>query len=391
MSLVSSIFSQIMKLMPRTLFEEAVREHHAEKHTKGLSSWSQCIAMMFCHLGGARSLREVVGGLAASEGKLKHLGLEEAPARSSLAYANEHRPWEVYRTMFHKVARMCQVEASDKKRKFRFRHPLLSLDSTMMPVCMSMFDWAKYTHTKGAVKLHLVLDNGSFLPQYAVITDGKTGDVTAAKGMEFQAGAMLVMDRGYEDHGWWRRLTGRGVRFVTRLKDSTGYSIVRERQLPPSQKDILRDEEIVLKSEKDPERGMRLRRIEKWLEEKQDTIVFVTNDLKLAASTIADIYKKRWDIELFFKAIKQSMRIKTFIGTSENAVQTQIWTALLAMLLVRFLQLRSTYAWGLSNLIALLRQQLFVYRDLWTWVNDPFHPPVALDPPEDPQLALSFD
>jgi IS4 transposase len=136
---------------------------------------------------------------------------------------------------------------------------------------------------------------------------------------------------------------------------------------------------------------MRLRRIEKWLEEKQDTIVFVTNDLKLAASTIADIYKKRWDIELFFKAIKQSMRIKTFIGTSENAVQTQIWTALLAMLLVRFLQLRSTYAWGLSNLIALLRQQLFVYRDLWTWMNDPFHPPAALDPPENPQLALSFD
>ena len=149
----------------------------------------------------------------------------------------------------------------------------------MMPVCMSMFDWAKYTHTKGAVKLHLVLDNGSFLPQYAVITDGKTGDVTAAKGMEFQAGAMLVMDRGYEDHGWWRRLTGRGVRFVTRLKDSTGYSIVRERQLPPSQKDILRDEEIVLKSEKDPERGMRLRRIEK-------AVVFVAAKAK-ARSRVA--------------------------------------------------------------------------------------------------------
>ena len=384
MERVCSIFSQILRFIPRAVFESAVRQHQAEKHSKGMSSWSQFIALLFCHLGGARSLREIVGGLAASEGRLKHLGVERAPTRSTLAYANEHRPWTLYKTIFEQLAALCQVEAKNKKRRFRFKHPLLTLDATVIPVCVSMFEWASYVRTKGAVKLHLVLDNSSFLPQYAVITNGKTADVTAAKQMEFSPGAMLVFDRGYEDHGWWRTLTANGVRFVSRLKDSTAYAIAETRPASPDA-NILRDEVILLASEKDPQQAMRLRRIEVWLEDKQTTIVFVTNHLKLAASTIAAIYKDRWQIELFFKAIKQSLRIKTFIGTSENAVQTQIWTALIAMLLVRYLQLRSTWDWGLSNLVALLRQQLFVYRDLWAWLNAPFQPPLALD---DPQMTL---
>ena len=384
MERVCSIFSQILRFIPRALFEGAVRQHQTEKHAKGMTSWSQFIGLLFCHLGGARSLREIVGGLAASEGKLKHLGVDRAPTRSTLAYANEHRSWQLYKTVFEQLVKLCQVEASEKKRKFRFKHPLLTLDATVIPVCVSMFEWASYVKTKGAVKLHLVLDNSSFLPQYAVITDGNTADVTAAKKMEFAPGAMLVFDRGYEDHGWWRRLNANRVFFVSRLKDSTAYGIVEERPASPDAK-ILRDEVILLASEKDPEQAMRLRRIEVWLEVQQDTMVFVTNHLKLAASTIAAIYKDRWQIELFFKAIKQSLRIKTFIGTSENAVQTQIWTALIAMLLVRYLQLRSTWDWGLSNLVALLRQQLFVYRDLWVWLNQPFQPPVALD---DLQMAL---
>ncbi|MGH8858041.1 MAG: IS4 family transposase [Polaromonas sp.] len=384
MERVCSIFSQILRFIPRAQFEGAVRQHQSEKHAKGMTSWSQFIALLFCHLGGARSLREIVGGLAASEGKLKHLGVNRAPTRSTLAYANEHRPWQLYKTVFEQLVKLCQVEAQEKKRKFRFKHPLLALDATVIPVCVSMFEWASYVKTKGAVKLHLVLDNSSFLPQYAVITDGHTGDVTAAKKMEFSSGAMLVFDRGYEDHGWWRKLSANGVFFVSRLKDSTAYGIVEERPASPDVK-ILRDELILLASEKDPDQAMRLRRIEVWLEDKQDTMVFVTNHLKLAASTIAAIYKDRWQIELFFKAIKQSLRIKTFIGTSENAVQTQIWTALIAMLLVRYLQLRSTWDWGLSNLVALLRQQLFVYRDLWAWLNQPFQPPIALD---DLQMAL---
>jgi hypothetical protein len=384
MGRVCSIFSQILRFIPRTIFESAVREHQSEKHAKGVTSWSQFIALLFCHLGGARSLREIVGGLAASEGKLKHLGLDRAPTRSTLAYANEHRPWQLYKSMFDRLAVVCRDEAKEKKRKFRFKHPLLTLDATVIPVCVSMFEWASYVKTKGAVKLHMVLDNASFLPQYAVITPGNTADVTAAKKMEFTRGTMLVFDRGYEDHGWWRKLSAGGICFVSRLKDSTSYVIVETRPIAPGT-NILHDEVVILASDKESAAPMRLRRIEVWLEDKQDTMVFVTNHLKLAASTIAAIYKDRWQIELFFKAIKQSLRIKTFIGTSENAVQTQIWTALIAMLLVRYLQLRSTWTWGLSNLVAMLRQQLFVYRDLWVWLNQPFHPPAALD---DPQMTL---
>jgi hypothetical protein len=385
MERVSSIFRQILKFFPRTVFEAAVGKHEAEKHAKGMTCWSQFIALMFCHLAGARSLREIVGGLAASEGKLKHLGVERAPTRSTLAYANQHRPWQLYKTVFEALVQVCQAEARDKQRKFRFRHPLLSLDSTVIPVCASMFDWAKYVKTKGAVKVHTVLDNRSVLPQYAVITDGKTADVKVARTLRFEPGTILVMDRGYEDHHWWRKLNSDGVYFVSRLKDSTSYVIVEDRPRPPEP--ILRDEVIVLANQQGKENPMRLRRIEIWLEEKKDTIVFVTNNLMLAASTIADIYRDRWQIELFFKAIKQSLRIKSFIGTSENAVQTQIWTALIAMVVLRYLQLRSTWCWSLSNLVALLRQQLFVYRDLWNWINQPFRPPVDLD---DGQLALAL-
>jgi len=387
MEQISSIFKQILKFFPRTIFDAAVNKHEAEKHAKGMTCWSQFIALMFCHLGGARSLREIIGGLAASEGKLKHLGVNRAPTRSTLAYANGHRPWQLYETVFKELVKVCQCEAREKQRKFRFQHPLLSLDSTVIPVCASMFDWAKYVKTKGAIKVHTVLDNRSILPQYAVITEGKTADVKVARLLKFEPGAIVVMDRGYEDHDWWRKLTADGVFFVSRLKDSTSYGIVEELPLPADAA-FLRDEVILLASDKNKEDTMRLRRIEVWVEDKKEAIVFVTNQLKLAASTIAAIYRDRWQIELFFKAIKQSLRIKTFIGTSENAVRMQIWTALIAMVVLRYLQLRSTWKWSLSNLVALLRYQLFVYRDLWSWINQPFRPPVDLD---DGQMSLALN
>jgi hypothetical protein len=377
MERVSSIFGQILKFFPRTVFEAAVRKHGGDKHAKGMTCWTQFIALMLCHLGGARSLREIIGGLAASEGKLRHLGVDRAPKRSTLAYANKHRPWQLYRTVFEQLVQVCQSEARDKHRKFQFKNPLLTLDSTVIPVCVEMFEWAKYVKTKGAVKVHTVLDNRSILPQYAVVTDGKTADVKVARGLKFEPGTVVVMDRGYEDHAWWRKLTADGVFFVSRLKDSTNYGIVEQRRPPAAP--ILRDEVIMLASEPQSAQPMRLRRIEVWLEDKQESMVFVTNHLRLAASTVAAIYRDRWQIELFFKAIKQSLRIKAFIGTSENAVQIQIWTALIAMVLLRYLQLRSTWKWSLSNLVALLRFQLFVYRDLWIWLNRPFCPPVECE------------
>jgi len=383
---VCSIFSQILQLIPRLEFQAAVREHKAERHARGFSSWAQFIAMLFCQLGHAQSLREITGGLAASEGKLRHLGVERAPKRTTLSYANGHRPWQLFESVFYQLLERCQAEAQGQKRKFRFRHKLLSLDSTVIPLCLSAFDWAQYKRAKGAVKLHLVLDHDGYLPSYAVLTEGKTADITAARQMSFAAGTMLVFDRGYADYDWWLSLTRQKVHFVTRLKDSAEYGVMEQRKVPEGS-NIIRDEVIVLCAQQDLGPQALLRRIEVWVEEKQQTMVFLTNHLKLAAATMAAIYQERWAIELFFKALKQGLRIKTFVGTTENAVQTQIWTALIAMLLVKYLQLKSTFGWSLSNLIALLRQQLFVYRDLFTWLNDPFQAPPVLD---DGQMSLTF-
>jgi hypothetical protein len=260
---------------------------------------------------------------------------------------------------------------------------------TIIPLCLSAFDWAHYKRAKGAVKLHMVLDHDGYLPSYAVLTEGRTADITAAKGITFAAGTMLVFDRGYTDYGWWLMLTRQKVHFVTRLKDSAEYGVAEQRAVPENS-NILRDEVIVLTSRQETGPEACLRRIEVWVEDKQEAMVFVTNNMKLAASTIAAIYKERWQIELFFKALKQSLRIKTFVGTTENAVQTQIWTALIAILLVKYLQLKSTFPWSFSNLVALLRQQLFVCRDLFKWLDDPFQAPPALDGIHDSQMSLAF-
>jgi len=388
MNRVCSIFAQVLQFIPRLEFAAAVRKHQAERHARGFSCWTQLVAMLFCQLGRAQSLREIVGGLAACEGKLQHLGVTLAPKRSTLAYANEHRPWQLFQSVFEALYQRCMADAMQGgKRKFRFKHKLLSLDATLIPLCLSMFDWAQYRRSKGAVKLHLVLDHDGYLPRFAVITDGKTSDIEVARGLEFEPGTVLVIDRGYQDFDWWLELSRHKVFFVTRLKDNAEYGIVEQRDAD-SDGGILRDEIVLLTKLQEAGPVARMRRIEVWIEEKQESMVFFTNHLKLAAATIAAIYRDRWQVELFFKALKQSLRIKTFVGTSANAVMIQIWTALIAMLVVKYLQLRSTFAWSLSNLIALLRHQLFVYRDLTAWLNAPFEPPPELTPVEQLPLAL---
>ena len=388
MSKVCSIFSQMLQLISRTGFDAAVRKHKAERHARGFSSWGQFVAMLFCQLGGAKSLREICGGLAASEGKLRHLGLPQAPTRSTLAYANEHRPWQLYEEVFHQLLSQCQAvtRPSGGHRKFRFKHKLLSLDATLIDLCASVFDWARFRRTKGAVKLHLLLDHDGFLPCYAVITEGKQHEVRVARQWSYQPGTLLVMDRGYNDYTWFADLTQRGVHFVTRMKDNAEYIVVEDRELP-HRRGLQRDQVICFYPHARDGRECYFRRIEFYDEEQDRVLVFVTNHLKLAAATVAEVYKQRWRIELFFKALKQSLRIKTFVGTSANALKTQIWAALIAMLLIKYLQLKATFGWSLSNLVALLRQQLFVYRDLWVWIDNPFQAPEPLESmPE--QLAM---
>ena len=381
MNRVCSIFSQLLQLFPRLEFESVVRKHKAERHARGFSSWGQFVAMLFCQLGHAQSLREICGGLAASEGKLKHLGLPAAPARSTLAYANEHRPWQLYETVFHQLLEKCQsvVASRPGKRKFRFKNKLLSLDATVIALCVSVFDWAQFRRTKGAVKLHLLLDHEGHLPSYAVLTEGKQHEVRVARELRFAPGTVVVMDRGYTDYEWFAELTQAGVYFVTRLKDSADYEVVEEREIP-QRKGVRRDQVMFFYKLAQAKVECFFRRVEYYDEEQDQVLVFLTNHMTLAAATIAAVYKERWGIELFFKALKQNLRVKTFVGTSENALQTQIWTALIAILLIKYLQLRSRFGWSLSNLVALLRQQLFVYRDLWQWIDSPFQPPPLLAP-----------
>jgi hypothetical protein len=389
LSKVCSIFSQMLQLISRTGFEAAVCKHRAERHARGFSSWGQFVAMLFCQLGAAKSLREICGGLAASEGKLRHLGLPQAPPRSTLAYANEHRPWQLYEDVFHQVLSQCRAVAAQpagRRRQFRFKHKLLSIDATVIDLCASVFDWARFRRTKGAVKLHLLLDHDGFLPCYAVITEGKQHEVQVARQWSFQPGTLLVMDRGYTDYGWFADLTRQGVHFVTRLKDNADYIVVEERELP-HRRGLLRDQVICFYQQARDGQECYFRRIEFYDEEQDRVLVFLTNHLTLAAATVTEVYKQRWQIELFFKALKQSLRIKTFVGTSANALKTQIWAALIALLLIKYLQLKATFGWSLSNLVALLRQQLFVYRDLWVWIDHPFQAPEPLESlPE--QLAM---
>jgi hypothetical protein len=327
--------------------------------------------MMFCQLGRAHSLREICQGLSSCEGKLSHLGIGAAPHRCSLAYANQHRPWELYQKLFFQLLERCHQETPFRK-KFRFKNKLVSLDSTVIDLCVSVFDWAKFRRTKGAIKLHLLLDHDGYLPCFGVITEGKVHDVKVAWSLSFEPGTVVVDDRGYTDYRLFAKWTEEQVYFVTRMKDKALYTVVEERPVPHN-RSVLKDQIVFFSGSaawgKCP---YPLRRVEVWNDEQQQTLVFLTNQFGFGASTIAAIYKERWQIELFFKALKQNLKIKTFVGTSANAVKIQVWTALIAMLILRYLQLKSKFSWSLSNLVALLRMNLFTYRDLWSWLDRPF-------------------
>ncbi len=368
----SSIFSQVLQLFPRMEFQKLVKDTKAERHARGFTCWGQFVSMLFCQLGRAHSLREITNGLRSCEGKLKHLGIT-APNRSTLSYANEHRPWELYQKVFFSLLGRCRHQVTGRK-KFKFKNKLVSLDSTTIDLCLSMYDWAKFRRTKGAVKLHLVLDHDGYLPSFAVITDGLCHDVKVAYTLKFDPGTVVVDDRGYNDYHLFAKWTEEEVFFVTRQKGNATYTVIesREEYVHP----VLKDEIILLTglgaAEKCP---FPIRRIEFYNAEKEQVLVFLTNNMSLDAQTVADVYKDRWQIELFFKALKQNLKIKTFVGTTANAVKIQIWTALVSMLILRYCQLKASFFWSLSNLVALLRMNLFTHRDLWRWLNEPYETP----------------
>lgn len=369
----SSIFSQLLSLVNRVQFYKIANSHNAERHSKGYSCWEQFVAMLFCQLAQAKSIREICGGLACCVGKMKHLGIKDAPKKSTLSYANAHRPWEMYEDLFYLMLERCRSIAPGKK--FEFKNKLLSLDSSTISLCLSMFEWAEYRRTKGAVKLHLLLDHDGYLPVYAYISNGKKHDVTIAKQVPLSPGSIVAMDRGYNDYKLFAYFTDRKIFFVTRQKDNAVYEVVRNNPVPKN-RNILSDQLIRVTGFYAQKNCPHiLRRIVVWDKEESREIVLLTNHLKFGATTISDIYKDRWQIELFFKALKQNLKVKTFVGTSENALRIQIWTALIAMLMIKYLKFISRISWALSNLVAFLRWNLFTYRNLQDWINDPYQTP----------------
>jgi hypothetical protein len=279
---------------------------------------------------------EITGGLATCMGKLRHLGIDTAPKRSTLSYANNHRPWQLYEKVFYTLLDKCKALAYGKKR-FRFKNKLFSLDATVIELCASLFNWAKYRQRKGAVKLHLLLDHEGYLPVFAHITEGNVHEVNISRGLSFPEGSIIVIDRGYIDYELFAKWQEAGIYFVTRQKCNARFRVIQERPIPERGK-ILRDSIIVLEGfYAKQEHPYKLRRIEVWDETRGEAIVLLTNHFEFGSTTIARIYRDRWQIEVFFKTIKQNLKIKTFVGTTPNAVITQIWTALIAILILKYL------------------------------------------------------
>jgi hypothetical protein len=348
-----------------------VYKHRSERYAKKFTSWDHFVAMLFCQLAQAKSLREICGGLACCIGKLRHLGMLESPKKSTLSYANAHRPWQMFQDLFYDTLDLCRQNAPGK-HKFRFKNKLLSLDSSTISLCLSLFPWAKFRRTKGAVKLHLLLDHDGYLPTFALISNGGRHDVTYARKIPLAAGSIVAMDRGYNDYKLFADWTENGIYFVTRLKENADYTVTGRQEVPKN-RNILADEFIAFTGYRAHKNCPHtLRRVVVWDDENDREIVLLTNHLEFGATTISAIYKDRWQIELFFKALKQNLKVKTFVGTSENALYIQIWTALIAMLLIKYLQFRSRFQWSLSNLVAFLRWNLFTYRNLWDWIDHPF-------------------
>jgi hypothetical protein len=386
----ASLFSQLLKQVPRNEFAGLVRKHQGERHAKGFTCWTQLTAMLFCQLAHADSLREICNGLACCLGKLVHLGIDRKPTKSNLSYANAHRPAALFEDLFWTMTARFRADGhlGGRQHRFRFRNKLLSLDSTTISLCLELFPWAEFRRAKGGVKAHVLLDHDDYLPSYVLISEARKHDSMVLGSLRLPAGSIVAMDRAYNDYKQFGRWTEEGVFFVTRMKETCVYEVVQGFPVPAG-RNILSDEVIRLTGPQAEEKCPHmLRRVVVWDREHEREIVLITNHLNFGATTIADIYKERWQIELFFKALKQNLKVRSFVGTSENALRIQIWTALIAMLLLKWLHHLSTAGWSLSNLATMLRLNLFTYRELTEWLNDPFNTPPFMPQSEQLELAL---
>jgi hypothetical protein len=358
MSHVSTVFQQLLCHVPRHLFDSTTEKFKGNRYTKKFQCWSQFIANLYAQLASKDSLRDIEIGLRTQRKKWYHLGLITV-ARSTLADANEKRDYRIYETLFHKLLARCKDITP--KHKFRFKNPLLSIDSTLLFVCLSLYPWARFAKQKGAFKLHYLLDHRGGIPSFMVMTPGRDHEMTVIQTHELPLvpDSILVMDKGYLDFGWLYTLDSQGIFFVTRMKKNVVCQITGQHK-DLKGKGVLADETIRVDSYWLKERYPKpLRRVTFYDEEHDHVYEFLTNNFTLAASTIAKIYKDRWKIELFFKWIKQHLKIKTFLGTSENAVLTQIWTAMIAYLLLAYIKYQTKYNSSLLELSRMIQSTLF--------------------------------
>lgn len=372
-----TLFAQAIGKLPKEKIRKIIRESGTDKHCKGYDTWSQFVCMMFSQFSNCDSVRDISNGLNSANGNLNHLGIARAPSKSTIAYQNAHRNSKVFRDIYYATFQHFGQQSLWQRSKFRFKAPIKLLDSSMVTLTLSLYDWAHYTTTKGAIKMHTLLDYDTLLPEFVTISTGKCTDDKASFDIPIAPHSVVVADRGYCNFELLNDWNSKHVLFVVRHRDNLLYEPIRELDLPQhAAQNILIDEIIELKGTKTSLKyPKRLRRIAIWNEEHEFTLQLLTNNMQLAASTLAELYKSRWQIEIFFRNLKQLLRIKSFIGTSRNAVETQIWTALTTMLLLCWLRHTARYKWGLANLVVSLRLNTFTKIDLEKWLNEPFTPP----------------
>jgi hypothetical protein len=377
-----TLFSQLLQLLPRESFRSHVNLHQTDKYNKGINSWSHLVSMLFCQFGHLNSVRDIPRGLCSIAGNASHLGITKVPSKSSISYINQHRNWELFRDYYYSVLDHFQQQyAFGRKGLPRLKRKVFLIDASVIPLCLSLFDWAQFRKKKGAIKLHVVLDYDGCLPVFAAITEGKTHEVNVARELNFPKGSVVVFDRGYSDYSWMQELDSKGVFFVTRTKSNAAYILEKVYFDKPDVDSVRFDADIsfwTASSKKKYPGTVRLVRY--WDKEQQRELEFITNNSVWKAQTVADVYKQRWNIEVFFKQIKQNLKIKSFIGTSVNAVMIQVWTAMLSMLLLMVMKSRAKFDWNLTNMVVFLRLHLFVKVDLRGWLDDPFfRPPEIAD------------
>ena len=370
-----TLFAQIINLFDKISFRKLVNQNQSDKHNKGINSWSHLVAMVFQQFSQSSSLREISNGLRSATGNLNHLGVAIAPSKSSISYINKHRAWTLFCDYYYALHERLASACGGFQKKIKIKNKKIKiLDSTLISLCIEVFDWAKYKSKKGAIKLHTVLDYDTCLPTFVLMTEGKDNDGSTAYMIPLPKDSVVVADRGYQDFALMNNWDSNGNYFVVRLKTNTKFTVLQDNDVTVQAKDgVISDQIVQLSEDKtfDKYPG-KLRRVIVHNEDNDDCIELITNNLKWSSSTISKLYKSRWQIEIFFKEIKQHLKIKSFVGTSVNAVLIQIWTALITIMVLKYLKSISKYGWCLSNLVAFLRLNLFVKIDLQAWLDKPY-------------------